>query len=451
MSRQLFGTDGIRGIANVHPIVPELLVKLGRAIALYFKNKNHGQRHKIIIGKDTRISGYMIEYALTSGITSLGVDVLLVGPMPTPAIAHLTRSFNCDAGIVISASHNPTADNGIKIFDENGFKLSDNVEEEIEKIVFSEIKTDNITGEHIGKAQRIDDAKGRYIEFAKDGINDMKIDGIRLVLDCANGAAYAVSPQIFSELGAEIVVLNNKPNGLNINLNSGALHPEIIQKAVVKNKAHIGIALDGDADRVIFCDEKGNIVDGDHIMAIIAFHFSAKKKLKNNVIVATEYSNLGFDAALQSKGIKVIRAKNGDRYVIEQMLANNANLGGEQTGHIILSEQNSTGDGTATALQLLAIMKETGKPLSELAQCMTTFPQLIVNVNVKEKRDFEQMPNVKRKIQEVEQKLKGSGRTLIRYSGTQNVCRIMLEGRNKEEIEIFANEIADEIRKEIGA
>ncbi len=452
MTKQLFGTDGIRGIANNYPITPEMLTKIGRAIAHYFKEKNSKPRHKIVIGKDTRLSGYMVEYALTSAICSAGVDVFLVGPMPTPAIAHLTKSLNCDAGIVLSASHNPAQDNGIKIFDENGFKLPDEVEEKIESYVFSEeINHEHIKGELIGKAYRIDDARGRYIEFAKSSIKSASLRGLKVVLDCANGAAYHIAPFILLELGAEVTVLNSKPDGLNINKGCGATNPEVIQQKVREIGADIGIALDGDADRAIFCDEEGNLVDGDKIMTIVTIYFIENLRLNHNTLVVTDYSNLGVDEAVKAAGGRIVRVQNGDRYVAEEMRKNNYTIGGEKSGHIIFGRYSTTGDGVITALQVLNILKKTRKKLSELAGCIQEWPQVLFNVDVREKRRFENMPGVYAKIKDVEARLQGKGRLLLRYSGTQNVCRIMIEGQDKEEITHMATEIKDEILKEVGA
>jgi len=435
----------VRGKANIYPMNAETALRLGKAAAAVFMNGK--KRHKIVIGKDTRISCYMIENALTSGILSMGVDVLLVGPMPTPAIAHLTKSFAADAGIVISASHNPAEDNGIKFFDSNGFKLSDEIEEKIEKIAFSEIKTDHIIGELVGRAKRIDDAQGRYIEFAKSSVDNISLKGIKIVLDCANGAAYKVSPLIFEELGAQVVTINNTPNGLNINDHCGALYPEQMKKFVVQYGADIGIALDGDADRVIMVDENANDVDGDQIMALCALNLIRDKKLKDNTIIVTEYSNLGLDKAIKNANGKVIRVMNGDRYVVEEMRKHKYNFGGEQSGHIVFLDYTTTGDGTISALQVLRIMKKTGKKLSELAKCITKFPQLMVNVKVRKKIDFEKMPRVMEKINKAKEKLKNNGRVIVRYSGTQNLARIMAEGINKKEIRRYAKEIADEIKK----
>ncbi len=446
--KKLFGTDGVRGKANIYPMNAETALKLGKASAAVFMNGK--KRHKIVIGKDTRISCYMIENALTSGILSMGVDVLLVGPMPTPAISHLTKSFGADAGIVISASHNPADDNGIKLFDKDGFKLSDETEKKIEELAFSEIKVEHITGELLGRAKRIDDAQGRYIEFAKNSIDNLSLKGLKIVLDCANGAAYKVSPLIFEELGAQVITINNNPNGLNINDECGALYPEQMKKFVIQYNADIGIALDGDADRVIMVDENANEIDGDQIMALCALNLIRDKKLKNNTIVVTDYSNLGLDKAIKNANGNVVRVRNGDRYVVEEMRKYNYNLGGEQSGHIIFLDYTTTGDGTISALQVLRIMKKTGKKLSELARCMKKLPQLMVNVNVKKKIDFEKMPKVMEKINKAKKKLKNNGRIIVRYSGTQNIARIMVEGINEKEIRKYTKEIADEIKKQTG-
>ena len=447
--KKLFGTDGIRGVINKSPMTPSTIVKLGKSIAQYFKQQNNRDNHQIIIGKDTRISGYIIENALTAGICSIGVDVLLVGPLPTPAVAHLAKSLNCDAGIVISASHNPAEDNGIKLFDNKGFKLPDEVEEEIEKIFFSE-NFDLVEVKELGKARRVDDAQGRYIDYAKNSIKSYNLRGIKIVLDCANGAAYRVAPRILLELGAEVVILNEEPDGLNINLNCGATHTENMQEVVKQHNAHLGIALDGDADRIIVCDEKGKVVDGDRIMLILAENFIKNKELDKNILVVTDYSNLGLDAAMEKLGGKAVRVQNGDRYVIEEMKKNNFSLGGEKSGHIIIENYSTTGDGIVAGLQLLRIIKESDKKVSELANNMIEFPQAIINLNVKEKKSFEEMNNVKTKIQEINKKLENKGRLLVRYSGTENLCRIMIEGKNENEIKNLANELANEIKKEVG-
>ncbi len=444
--KKLFGTDGIRGKANQYPMTPEMALSVGKAIARVFKKKND-HLHKIVIGKDTRLSGYMIETALTSGIVSQGVDVLLVGPMPTPAIAHLTRSLNADAGIVISASHNQASDNGIKIFNSLGLKLSDNTEHEIEEAVFS--KEEHKNPSQIGKAFRINDAVGRYIEFAKSTVNNQSLQGLKIVLDCANGAAYKTAPIILSELGASVMTLNNSPDGQNINKNCGAMFPQIIQKEVKKHKADIGIALDGDADRVIICDEKGQIVDGDQIMAICATELKKQGKLKNNSVVTTIMSNLGFHNSMKEHGINALVTGVGDRFVIEKMLEQNSNFGGEQSGHIIFLDYNTTGDGIISSLQVLSIMKKRQKKLSVLATCMKKLPQTIVNIKVKEKKPLEQL-KAWGKILDTEKDLLDNGRILVRYSGTENTCRVMIEGKNKKQIQKIAKEIASAIKKEIG-
>jgi phosphoglucosamine mutase len=448
---KLFGTDGIRGVANIFPMTPEMVLSIGKATAHVFKEKCGKKKPKFVIGKDTRLSGYMIENALASGIVSVGADVLLVGPMPTPAIAHLTKSLNADAGIVLSASHNPAEDNGIKIFSEDGHKLPDNVEDEIEKYVLSgKVKTEHIKGDLIGKAHRVDDANGRYIEFVKASVGSMSLKGLRVILDCANGAAYNTAPHILSELGVEVVVLNDRPDGLNINLNCGALHPEKMMEVVKKEKAHIGIALDGDADRVIVCDEKGRSVDGDHIIAICAIDMKKRGTLVKNSVVVTIMTNKGFDIAMKRERIKVVKTKIGDRHVVDEMRKKGYVLGGEQSGHIIFSNYTTTGDGMVSALQLLRIMKERGKKLSKLAECMTSLPQVLVNVDVEEKKDINKL-KVNKDIKDAESKLGEKGRVLVRYSGTQNLCRIMIEGENKKEIQKIANDIAKAMKREIGA
>ncbi|MGB9748972.1 MAG: phosphoglucosamine mutase [Candidatus Woesearchaeota archaeon] len=453
--RKLFGTDGIRGIGNLYPLEPEFVVRIGKAIGIHFKKQNeknwNSKKTTVVIGKDTRISGYLIENALVSGLCSAGVNCYLVGPLPTPAISHLVRSFAANAGIMISASHNPAIDNGIKIFDENGFKLNDQEEEEIERIIFSEeVQKLRITGAEIGKARRIDDARGRYIEFAKASINNQSLKGLKVVLDCANGAAYSVTPRIISELGAEVIVLNDNPNGLNINKNCGALHPEVIKRAVKEENADVGIALDGDADRVIMVDENGSEIDGDHIMLMCALELKGKKQLKKDTVVATVMSNFGLELALKKAGIKLVRTDVGDRYVVDEMKKNNFNFGGEQSGHIIFLDYTTTGDGTIAALQVLRIMKETGKKLSELSKLLEKKPQFLFNVEVREKKPLHETKETHKKIKEVEEMLKDNGRILVRYSGTQNVLRIMIEGDNHEKIKKLGQEIVNIAEKELG-
>lgn len=449
--KKLFGTDGVRGVANIHPMTTEMAMQLGRAAAYIFKSSGP-RRHRIVIGKDTRVSGYMLESALVAGICSMGVDVLLVGPLPTPGIANITSSMRADAGVVISASHNPFQDNGIKFFSANGFKLPDEIEMKIEKLIeTNHIDSLRPTATEVGKAFRIDDAAGRYIVFLKNTFpTEMDLSGLKIVLDCANGAAYKVAPAVFEELGAEVIPLGVKPNGSNINDGCGSLHPEVISEAVKSHRADIGIALDGDADRVIVCDEFGNEVNGDQIMAICATDMLARKTLKKKTLVATVMSNMGLDIALRKAGGKVIKTAVGDRYVVEEMRKGGYNLGGEQSGHLIFLDQNSTGDGVLAALQLLAVMRRSGKPLSELATVMIPLPQVLVNIRVRERKDIMAIPAVANAIANVEKKLGDEGRVLIRYSGTEPLLRIMIEGQDKYEITGWANEIGELVRNEIG-
>jgi phosphoglucosamine mutase len=445
---KLFGTDGIRGRANHYPMTPEIALKVGKAVAKFFMKKN-GKMHRIVIGKDTRLSGYMLETALTSGIVSMGVDVLLVGPMPTPAIAKLTVSMNADAGIVLSASHNPADDNGIKIFDSKGFKLDDASEQEIEHIVLNE--TDALAGSSkIGKAYRINEAKGRYIEFAKSTIDDTALNGLKVVVDCANGAAYSVAPQIFSELGADVIAINNSPSGTNINLGCGALHPESMCALVKKHKADLGIALDGDADRAVFCNEKGEIVNGDSVLAMAAIELKKRNLLSKNTVVVTVMSNIGMLKFLEKNKINCVIAAVGDRYVIDEMKKGNYSFGGEQSGHLIFKEYSTTGDGIVSALQLLRLMKSTGKKLSQLTSKIEFYPQVLLNVNVGEKKPIKEMPEVQRKIKEAGKQLGNNGRVFVRYSGTEKIARVMVEGRNKKTVDGLARQIAGAIKKEVG-
>ncbi len=447
--KKLFGTDGVRGKANKYPITAEIALKLGKATAIVLTNGK--KKPLFLIGKDTRASCYMLENALTSGLTSMGANVLLVGPCPTPGVAHLVRSFNADAGIMISASHNPYMDNGIKFFDKKGYKLPDKIEAKIENLVLNEdMKTDHINSDNIGRAKRIDDAQGRYIEFVKSSIKNASLKDLKIVLDCANGAAYKVAPLILSELGARIIVLGNQPNGVNINKDCGALHPDLVKTIVLKHKADAGISLDGDADRIIMVDETGKIIDGDYILAIAALDMLKKDKLNKNTVVITEYTNLAFDELIKKHNGNVVRTKNGDRYVIEKMLKHNYNLGGEFSGHIIFSDYNSTGDGMVAALQILNIMKQTNKPLSRLASLLKKYPQVTVNVNVKEKKPLDKMTNVQREIKNAENILGKKGRFIVRYSGTEMKARVMIEGPNESIIKKLADNIANEIKKEVG-
>ncbi|MGB9699700.1 MAG: phosphoglucosamine mutase [Thermodesulfobacteriota bacterium] len=445
--RKLFGTDGIRGVANVEPMTTEMAMQVGRGVAYIFKNK--GRRHKIVIGKDTRLSGYMLENALVAGICSMGVDVLLVGPLPTPGIAFITASMRADAGIVISASHNPFQDNGIKIFSGNGFKLPDDLELKIEELIFSEkIGSLRPTAAEIGKAYRVDDAVGRYVVHLKNSFpKDLTLDGVKIVLDCAHGAAYKVAPAVFEELGAEVIALGVEPNGENINHQCGSLHPQLVMEKVKECQADLGISLDGDADRAIFADEQGNLVDGDQIMAICAHDLKKKKRLNHNTLVATVMSNMGLDLAMKEKGIKVVRTQVGDRYVVEEMNRGGYNLGGEQSGHFIFLDYNTTGDGVLSALQVLAVMKRENKKLSELSSIMTKFPQVLINVPVREKKDPTQIPELAKLLKNIKEKLGNKGRLLVRPSGTENLMRIMVEGEDYTKIKGYAQEIAASIRK----
>jgi phosphoglucosamine mutase len=442
MTKRLFGTDGVRGIANMHPMTTEMAMQLGRAAAYVFKHDD--RRSRIVIGKDTRLSGYMIENALAAGICSMGVDVLLVGPLPTPGIAFLTASMRADAGVVISASHNPYQDNGIKFFARDGFKLPDEVELQIEDLIFSD-RIDSLrpTAEAVGKAFRVDDAIGRYIVFVKNTFpRELDLTGLRIVLDCAHGAAYRVAPAVLEELGAEVFTYGVKPDGTNINAGCGSTHPEVISAAVREHGADLGIALDGDADRCIFVDERGREIDGDHIMAICGIEMLKREALPQRTLVATVMSNMGLDIALRKAGGWVVKTDVGDRYVVEEMRRGGYGFGGEQSGHLVFLEHNSTGDGIISALQVLAIMQKTGKPLSQLAAVMTALPQVLVNVRVRERRNIEELPEVAGLIADVEARLGDFGRVLIRYSGTEPLLRIMLEGQDQGEITGMANEIA---------
>lgn len=448
--RRLFGTDGVRGIANIEPMTSETALRLGRALA--HVSKRSPRRHKILIGKDTRLSGYMLETALASGICSMGVDVLLVGPLPTPGIAFLTRSLRADAGVVISASHNPFQDNGIKIFGQSGFKLPDEVEAEIEHLVRSDsIDALRPTATEIGKAFRIDDAVGRYNVFVKNTFPRQRtLDGLTIVVDCGHGAAYKVAPEVFEELGARVIALGVEPDGENINRDCGALHPANLQTAVRRHGAHVGVALDGDADRAILVDEHGVVVDGDAVMAMLATELDAHGALRQRTLVATVMSNLGLHVAMRERGIKVVTTPVGDRYVVEQMVRGGYNLGGEQSGHVVFLDHNTTGDGLITALSALALMVERGKPLSELRAVMQRFPQVLLNVPVAEKRDVASVPAIAAAMAAAEKALGSRGRVLVRYSGTELVLRVMVEGEHEPEITRHAEAIADAARRELG-
>jgi phosphoglucosamine mutase len=454
---KLFGTDGVRGVANVEPVTAETALKLGRAAAHVFTQLNPrtlpaGARPKIVLGKDTRLSGYMLENALVAGITSLGVDVLVIGPLPTPGVAYITRSLRADAGIVLSASHNAYEDNGIKFFRHDGYKLDDAIEDQIEQLVFSaEIDSVRPTAGKIGRATRIDDALGRYVEFAKTSFpRGMSLEKMRIAVDVANGAAYKSTPCILRELGADLTVAHHTPNGTNINADCGSTHPEEIQRIVKESGAQVGITHDGDADRVLLCDENGDIVDGDEILAIAATEMLREGRLRENTLVATVMSNFGLDEALAAFGGKVLRTKVGDRYVIEEMVKRDLNVGGEQSGHMIFRDFSTTGDGIVCALQILRMMKTTGKPLSELKQCLKKYPQAQRNLRVAQKPPLEQLPDVMKLVGQAEQELSGKGRVLLRYSGTEPKIRLLIEGRELAHINQQANRIADAIQSAIG-
>ncbi len=456
-ANRLFGTDGVRGVANVYPVTAETALKLGRAAAHVFTQLNPrtlppGARPKIVLGKDTRLSGYMLENALVAGITSLGVDVLVIGPLPTPGVAYITRSLRADAGIVLSASHNSYEDNGIKFFRHDGYKLDDKVEEQIEQLVFSgEIDSVRPTAEKIGRATRIDDALGRYVEFAKASFpRGMSLEKMRIAVDVANGAGYKSTPSILRELGADLTIGHDEPNGTNINAKCGSTYPAEIARIVRESGAQIGISNDGDADRVLLCDEKGEIVDGDEILAIASIDLLKSGQLRKNTLVATVMSNFGLDESLATAGGKVLRTQVGDRYVIEEMVRRDLNLGGEQSGHMIFRDFSTTGDGIVSALQILRIMRSTGKPLSELKRCLTKYPQAQRNLQVKEKPPLEKMSAVMKLVGEAEEELSGKGRVLLRYSGTEPKIRLLIEGRELSQIDRQANRIADAIESAIG-
>jgi len=446
--RKLFGTDGIRGVANRDPMTAEMALRLGQAVAHRFRHATRPGR--IVIGKDTRLSGYMLESALQAGIVSAGADVMLVGPLPTPGIAFITSSMRADAGVVISASHNPYQDNGIKIFAADGFKLPDEVEIDLEQRMEAIAGGDGggrVEPGAIGKAVRIEDAVGRYVQFLKHAFpRERTLDGIRITVDCANGAAYAVAPQVFQELGADVDEINVWPDGRNINYNCGALHPEGMADEVRRSGAQLGIALDGDADRVILADEKGNVVDGDQVMAILGIRMLEQETLPERTVVATVMSNLGLERALSAKGGKLVRTAVGDRYVVEAMREKGLLLGGEQSGHIIFLDHATTGDGMVAALRVLAVMVQEGKPLSELARSMTRYPQVLLNFAVAKKRPFEEMPTVQKVIARVESDLGADGRVVVRYSGTESKARVMIEGTDEARIKAHADEIAKTLK-----
>lgn len=445
---KLFGTDGIRGIANMD-LTPELAFKVGRAGA-YVLSK--GKKGKIVVGKDTRLSGDMLEAALTAGILSTGLDVISLGVVPTPAVAYLTKKYNALAGVVISASHNPVEYNGIKFFNEEGFKLNDEIEEEIESYIEKdhEIPLRPIKGE-IGRTIMESDGYKHYMSHLKSTINhDFK--GLKIAVDCGNGAVFSIAPMLIRELNAEVVVINDNPNGVNINVECGSTNPSMIKSLVLETKADIGLSFDGDADRLIAVDEKGNIIDGDHILAICGTYLKEQGKLKNNTVVGTVMTNIGLDVYLKNNGMKVVKTKVGDRYVLEEMMNNGYILGGEQSGHIIFLEHSTTGDGMLTALQLINVMKETGKKASELNSIMTSYPQVLENARVRKELKDSYMENeeIKSEIERIENMFKGEGRVIIRPSGTEPLIRVMIEGKDKEKIEAVARDLARFIEERLG-
>ena len=445
----LFGTDGVRGVANEYPMTAEMALKIGMATAHLFKRSGHQPR--IIVGKDTRVSGYMLEHALVSGICSMGVDAYLVGPMPTPGVAFLTNSMRADAGIVISASHNPFQDNGIKIFSSDGYKLPDEKEFEIEEMVLSnKMGTLHPSPRELGKAYNIEGARGRYIVFLKNTFpKDYSLEGINIVLDSSNGATYRIGPKPFFEMGAEVHSIFSEPDGENINDECGSQHPEKLAEEVVKRGAHVGFAFDGDGDRLIAVDEKGGVLTGDQIIAICARMMKEEGTLTSNLVIDTVMSNIGLGLALKDLGIEKATAPVGDRYVLEMMKEKGASIGGEDSGHIIFLNHHTTGDGILSALQVLAAMKRENKPLSELAGIMKVFPQKLINVDVTSKPEISTIPELVRVIDEVEGKLGDKGRVLVRYSGTQNMCRVMVEGPTNEETEKYCSQVVAVVKEKM--
>lgn len=452
MTRKLFGTDGVRGLANAGSMTPETAFRIGAGIVYQLRKKTkHAPR--VVIGKDTRLSGYLLETALSAGVCTWGGRVMLSGPLPTPAVAHLTVSMRADAGVVISASHNPYFDNGIKIFGRDGFKLPDDSEAELERLLESDaLDHDRPTGSDVGVAERLDDARGRYVAFVKQTFpNDLTLEGLRIVIDAAHGAAYRVAPTVLEELGAEVFAIGVDPDGKNINEKCGAVHPAACAAEVVRQRADLGIALDGDADRVIVIDEKGNEVDGDVVMALCATRMLRDKKLKKKTLVATVMSNLGLERAVESAGGKLVRTAVGDRYVVEEMRRHGYNLGGEQSGHMVFLDHASTGDGLVAGLQLLAMAVREQKPLSHIASAaMTRVPQILVNGSLKARKPLEQMPRTTRAIAAAEKKLGRTGRVVVRWSGTEPKLRVMVEGESDTLIRTLADGILETARAELG-
>lgn len=454
VSRRLFGTDGIRGVANRAPLTPEMIFQLGRAAAYFWRHSTEG-KVRVLIGRDTRLSGDILENALITGICSTGVDVLRVGILPTPAIAYLTRQMGVDAGIIISASHNPFEDNGIKLISREGFKLPDEKEKEIEDILFGgKAESFRPVGSQLGRVIQFPQATDLYQEFLLQTVSNIasriSFPGWKIIVDCAHGAVFQIAPRVLKELGAEVVSINDEPDGTNINQNCGSLYPEVIQQIVLEKGAQVGLSFDGDGDRVILVDEKGEIVTGDHVLGICADHLKSAGKLRNNLVVGTVMSNLGLEQYLKNRGISLLRTPVGDRYVIEEMRKRDALLGGEPSGHIIFLVHHTTGDGILTSLQVLSLMQQTGQSLSELAQGILCLPQILLNVKVKHQEDFSRYAEVQKVIRQVEEQLQGKGRFLIRYSGTEPLVRIMVEGEDSQQINLYAREIARVIENILG-
>ena len=449
MDRKFFGTDGVRGLANAEPMTAETVMRLGVAAGKRFTRGQH--RNTVVIGKDTRLSGYMLEPALTAGFVAVGMDVILVGPIPTPGIAMLTRSMRCDLGVMITASHNPFQDNGIKLFGPDGYKLSDAIEAEIESMMNSDLTDMRAPAHSLGRAKRLEDAAGRYIEYAKTTFpRGLRLDGLKIVVDCANGAAYKVAPTALWELGAEVIKVGVEPDGFNINRECGSLHPDRMSDLVRAYRAHLGIALDGDADRVLFCDEKGQMIDGDQILALIASHWQRIQQLNGGAVVSTIMSNLGLERQLQAQNLKLIRTKVGDRYIVEQMREGGYNLGGEQSGHIIMGQHATTGDGVTAALQVLAALVQGGRAASETLRVFQPVPQLLKNVRLSNGANAEAvlgLDEVRKAIAAVEKRLVGKGRLVIRKSGTEPLIRIMAEGDDAIEVDMIVAELAALITK----
>lgn len=448
MARKFFGTDGIRGEANVFPMTPETALRVGMAVAAKF-----GRHERIVVGKDTRLSGYLLESALASGICALGADVMFVGPLPTPGIAYITASVRASAGVVISASHNHFRDNGIKLFAGDGYKLPDATEAELEALMAGDsFEQMRATGDAIGRAVRLDDAAGRYITHLKYGFpSRFDLDGLKIVVDCAHGAAYKVAPHVLRELGADVITIGVAPDGLNINDGVGAMHPEVIAAAVREHGADLGLALDGDADRVIICDERGSLLDGDVVMAMCARDLQQRGQLRGGAVVATVMSNMGLERSLEEVGLSLLRTPVGDRYVVEAMRAGGYNLGGEQSGHLVFTDLATTGDGMVAALQVLTIMRRTGSALSELSQVMTRLPQVLKSLRVARKEPIDQLPILSRVIRQAQSELGRRGRVLVRYSGTEKKLRVMVEGDNEDQLANIVDRIGEAAVQSLGA